>query len=76
LFVTFLNIVFIGQTLITSGDDGHLYVWAKERLEHRVFAHEGSIYALHANSNQNLLVSGGLEGVVTLWRMIVNLKTN
>ena len=27
LFVTFLNIVFVQQTLITSGDDGYLYIW-------------------------------------------------
>ncbi len=74
--MTFLNIAFIGSSLITSGDDGHLYVWAKERLEHRIFAHEGSIFALHSNSNQNLLVSGGLEGVVTLWRLTVNQKLN
>ncbi len=51
LFVTFMNVIFIGDTLITSGDDGYLYLWARERLEHRTYAHETSIYALHANSS-------------------------
>jgi hypothetical protein len=27
LFVTFLNITFIGGTLLTGGDDGFLYLW-------------------------------------------------
>lgn len=27
LFVTFLNVVFLGESLITSGDDGFLYLW-------------------------------------------------
>jgi hypothetical protein len=66
LFVSFLNIVYIGETLITSGDDGYLYIWAKERLEHRTLAHEGSVFALHAGQ-MGLLVSGGIEGIVILW---------
>jgi hypothetical protein len=51
--------IFIGDTLITSGDDGFLYLWDKERIVRRVFAHEGSI-----------------EGIVTLWRLLVEQKSN
>jgi WD40 repeat protein len=76
LFVTFLNIAFIGETLVTSGDNGYLYLWSNERLEHRTYAHEGSIYALHVNNDQQLLVSGGLEGCVTIWRMNIDPKKN
>lgn len=70
MYVTFLNVIFIGQTLITGGDDGFLYIWDGFRIIRRIFAHEGAIYALHCNSKLGLVVSGGLEGVVTLWRLL------
>ena len=68
--------IFIGDTLITSGDDGFLYLWDKERIVRRVFAHEGSIFALHSNPKLGLVVSGGIEGIVTLWRLLVEQKSN
>lgn len=71
-----MNVIFIGDTLITSGDDGYLYLWARERLEHRTYAHEACIYALHANSSQGLFVSGGLEGIVCLWRLNIDFKSS
>jgi WD40 repeat protein len=74
--VTFLNLVFIGDTLITSGDDGFLYLWEKERVVRRVFAHEGSIFSLTCNPKLGLLVSGGIEGIVTLWRLLIEQKSN
>ena len=76
LFVTFLNIIWVGDTLITSGDDGFLYLWEKFRIIRRIFAHEGAITALHANSKLGLIVSGGMEGVVTLWRLLTEQKSN
>lgn len=70
LFVTFMNAIFVGGTLITSGDDGFLYIWDRDRIVRRILAHEGSIFALAA-SKQGLVVSGGIEGIVTLWRLLV-----
>lgn len=74
--MTFLNIIFIGGTLITSGDDGYLYLWDRERVVKRILAHEGAIFALNANSKLGTVVSGGMEGLVTLWRLLVEQKTN
>jgi hypothetical protein len=71
LYVTFLNMIFIGDTLITSGDDGFLYLWERERIIRRIFSHEGPIFGLNANSKLGLVVSGGMEGVVTLWRLLI-----
>ena len=74
--MTFLNLVFIGDTLITSGDDGQIYVWEKERIVRRVNAHEGSVFALNCNPKLGLLVSGGIEGTVILWRLLIEPKSN
>ena len=71
LFVTFLNITFIGGTLLTGGDDGFLYLWDRQRIVRRIFAHEGSIFATHSQSKLGLVISGGMEGIVTLWRLLV-----
>ena len=76
LYVTFLNMIFIGDTLITSGDDGFLYLWERERIIRRIFSHEGPIFGLNANSKLGLVVSGGMEGVVTLWRLLIEQKSN
>ena len=69
LMVTFLNLSFIGSNIITSGDDGFLYLMEGQRIMRRIFAHEGAIYALHCNSKLGLIVSGGMEGIVILWRL-------
>lgn len=71
LFVTFLNITFIGGTLLTGGDDGFLYLWDRQRIVRRIFAHEGAIFATHSQSKLGLVISGGMEGIVTLWRLLV-----
>lgn len=70
VYCTFLNCCFIGNTLITSGDDGYLYLWEGFRIIRRIFAHEGAIFALHVNSKLGLIVSGGMEGIVNLWRLL------
>ena len=74
--MTFLCIAFIKDTLITAGDDGFLYLWDKENITRRIFAHEGSIFSLNSNSKIGLLVSGGIDGIVTLWRLLVEQKSN
>lgn len=71
IFVSFLCICFIRDTLVTSGDDGFLYLWDRENITRRIFAHEGSIFAMNSNPKIGLLVSGGVEGIVILWRLLV-----
>jgi WD40 repeat protein len=66
--VTFLNVSYIGNTLITSGDDGFIYLWEGYRIVRRIPAHQGAIYALHCNSKLGYMVSGGMDGKVVLWR--------
>lgn len=76
IYATFLSCVFLNDTLITGADDGHLYIWEHERIVRRVFAHEGSIYALDCNSKLGFLVSGGIEGIVVLWRLLIEPRSN
>jgi len=76
IFVTFLSLGFIQDTLITAGDDGYLYIWEHERIIRRIFAHEGSIFALDCNQKLGFLASGGIEGIVILWRLLVEPRSN
>ena len=41
-----------------------------------MFAHEGSIFTLDTNSKTGLIVSGGMEGTVVLWRLLVEPRSN
>ena len=38
-------------------------------IKHRTFAHESAIYALDVDPKSNLIVSGGLDGTIILWRL-------
>jgi WD40 repeat protein len=76
IYVSFLCICFLRETLITSGDDGFLYLWEGERIVRRIQANESSIFALNCNPKLGLLISGGLDGTVTLWRLLVENKSN
>lgn len=62
IFVSFLCICFLRETLITSGDDGFLYLWEGERIVRRIQANDSSVFALNSNPKLGLLISGGLEG--------------
>jgi len=76
IFVTFLSMGFLTTTILTSGDDGFLYMWENERIIRRVFAHEGHIYALAINQKSGVIATGGMEGIVILWRIQVEQKSN
>jgi WD40 repeat protein len=76
IYVSFLCICFLRDTLITAGDDGFLYLWEGERIVRRIQAAESSIFALNSNPKLGLLISGGLDGQVTLWRLLVETKSN
>ena len=76
IFVTFLVVHYIRETLISAGDDGHLYLWDKERIIWRVQAHQGSIFALDSNVSRGHVVSGSIDGVVTLWRLQNEKRSN
>lgn len=39
-------------------------------------AHDGSIFALDVAPKQGLVASGSIEGMVTLWRLAVEDKSN
>lgn len=41
-----------------------------------MFAHEGSIFAIDTNPKVGLIVSGGMEGNVILWRLLVEPRSN
>lgn len=76
IFVSFLSMAFLKNTLVASGDDGFLYLWEDERIIRRIFAHEGSVLALDCNTKVGLIVSGGMEGNVVLWRLLIEPRSN
>lgn len=39
-------------------------------------AHEGSVFALDTNPKAGLIVSGGMEGTVILWRLLSEANSN
>lgn len=41
-----------------------------------MFAHEGSIFCLDTHPPTGLIVSGGMEGNVILWTLLVEPKSN
>ena len=76
IYVTFLCAVNISETLITSGDDGFLYMWDFQRIIRRTFAHNGAVFALDSNSKLGFLASGGMDGTVVLWRVLFDYRAN
>lgn len=76
IYVTFLCAVNISDTLITSGDDGFLYMWEYQRIIRRHFAHNGAVFALDANKSLGYLASGGMDGTVILWRVNFDYRLN
>ena len=76
IYVTFLCCCFISDTLITAGDDGQLYIWEHQRIVRRVFAHEGAVLALEVNQKLGFIASGGMEGIVILWRLLSEARSN
>mmetsp|Transcript_41525 Transcript_41525/g.30527 ORF Transcript_41525/g.30527 Transcript_41525/m.30527 type:complete len:80 (-) Transcript_41525:106-345(-) len=67
---------FLTTTILAAGDDGFLYMWENERILRRQFAHEGYIYALTINPKSGVIATGGMEGILILWRIQVEQKSN
>lgn len=76
IYVTFLCVAILKDTLITAGDDGYLYIWENQRIVRRLFAHEGAILALDSNDSLGFVASGGMEGIVILWRLLIEPRSN
>jgi WD40 repeat protein len=76
VYVTFLSLCYLNDTLVSAGDDGHLYLWEHGRIIRRIFAHEGAIFALDANQKIGFIASGGLEGIVIIWRLLIEPRSN
>jgi WD40 repeat protein len=75
LQVAFLVITAMNDVLITSADDGKIYVWRHEKLVKKVSGHEGSIFALDVIPDLHILVSGGIDGRVVIWKITIKQST-
>ena len=64
-----MSLYYVKDTLVSAGDDGFLYLWETERIIWRVLAHDGSIFALDCDAKRGMLVSGSIDGMVTLWQL-------
>ncbi|KAL4455920.1 hypothetical protein ABPG73_008674 [Tetrahymena malaccensis] len=69
LKVSFLCIIFVQDVIITSGEDGYLYVWEENKIKKKHPAHKLTIGTLFAKRESNLFVSGSLDGRVCLWEI-------
>jgi len=67
VYVTFLCMAFIKDTLISGGDDGNLYLWEQNRIVLRQSAHDSQVFSLHAFPENGTLATGGKEGNAFLW---------
>ena len=76
IYVTFLCCVNNTDTLITSGDDGFIYMWEYQRIIKRTFAHNGAVFALDSNKSLGYICSGGMDGTVILWRILIDHRLN
>lgn len=75
LQVAFLVIVAMNDVIITSADDGKIYIWRHEKLVKKVSGHEGSIFALDVIPDLHILVSGGIDGRVVVWKITIKQST-
>eukprot|EP01022_Parablepharisma_sp_SALTPOND_P016773 TRINITY_DN2537_c0_g1_i1.p1 TRINITY_DN2537_c0_g1~~TRINITY_DN2537_c0_g1_i1.p1 ORF type:complete len:1738 (+),score=108.49 TRINITY_DN2537_c0_g1_i1:2814-8027(+) len=67
VYVTFMGVGFIKNTMISVGDDGFIYVWDEEKILRRKKAHDDCILCLHVESETGLVVTGGNDGYVIVW---------
>ena len=62
-----------GQAFVVSGsEDGALYIWdvsSKDVLQ-RLEGHQNVVLGVDALSNQELLVSGGLDHTIRIWETV------
>ena len=53
-----------------------LYLWEDEKIIRRMQAHEGSVFTIDIIPKAGLIVSGGMEGTVVLWRLLSEANSN
>jgi WD40 repeat protein/Ca2+-binding EF-hand superfamily protein len=59
---------YIGRYCYTGSGDGNIAGWYDFKKGPNVKAHESPVYVLSFNSNKNLLISGGKDGMVKTWK--------
>ena len=63
-------ICFAKDLIITGADNGKLYIWRNYKLVTYVNAHEGAVNCLeYSGKESNILVSGGIDGKIMLWKI-------
>jgi len=65
------DLVVSGSTLFTAGGDSTVKLWRLPSGSHEstLSGHTGSVNTLSLSDDQELLASGGSDGVVNLWQM-------
>jgi WD40 repeat protein len=58
----------VKQLPITSGSDGHLYIWKDRAIIKKQHAHpKEAILCLYTTPNSNIFVSGATDGQIIIW---------
>lgn len=57
--------------IVSGSEDGALFFWdvvSKRVLQHIPDAHQGTLFAVDCHPSESMIVTGGTDGVVRLWR--------
>lgn len=63
-----MSVIFVFEAIVTSGEDGFLYVWDENKISTKLRAHpEAQILSLNSTKDSSIFASGGKDGRVVLW---------
>ena len=74
LKVSFLNIVCYKHNFIMGADDGGIYIFDNLILSFKVNEHVGPVTAIDKNYTYSLILTGGSDGNMFLWKVDIDLK--
>jgi len=74
LKVSFLNIVCFKNNYVMGADDGKIYVFENLILSFTIREHSGPITSIDKSYNYNLLLTGGADANVFMWRVDIDSK--
>ena len=72
--VIFYSVIVIEDLVISSGNDGYIYVWKEGKAVKRQTAHpKEPILSLYTNLNSKVFATGANNGTVIIWQFSNNL---
>lgn len=69
--ISLLCISFFSCIIVTAADDGKMYIWHENKLFRSVPSHDGCVLALVICEEMGILVTGGIDGHIIVWKIAV-----